>query len=158
MHILLNVKNSGSWFNKFILKQCTWKSKAGRIKPVMLSSNFLSRWKCCEDTISVILCCCSVTQLCPTLHNPMDCSTPGFPVLHHLLELCSNSCPLPVMPSNHLCRPFLLLPSIFPSIRVFSKESALYIRWPEYWSFSLGVRPCDMVTCQAVSCLASQFL
>ena len=94
MHILLNVKNSGSWFNKFILKQCTWKSKAGRIKPVMLSSNFLSRWKCCEDTIAGILCCCSVTQLCPTLHTPMDCSTPGFPVLHHLLELCSNSCPL----------------------------------------------------------------
>ena len=86
MHILLNVKNSGSWFNKFILKQCTWKSKAGRIKPVMLSSNFLSRWKCCEDTIAGILYCCSVTQLCPTLHNPMDCSTPGLLIPHRLLE------------------------------------------------------------------------
>ena len=49
----------------------------------------------------------------------------------------SNSCPL--IPSNHLilCRPLLLLPSIFPSIRVFSNESALHIRWPKYWSFSL---------------------
>ena len=48
-----------------------------------------------------------------------------------------------VMPSNHLilCRPLLLLPSIFPSIRVFSKESALYIRWPTYWSFSFSISP-----------------
>ena len=48
-----------------------------------------------------------------------------------------------VMPSNHLilCRPFLLLPSIFPSIRVFSNESALHIRWPKYWSFSFNISP-----------------
>ena len=48
-----------------------------------------------------------------------------------------------VMPSNHLilCRPLLLLPSIFPSIRVFSNESALHIRWPEYWSFSFSLSP-----------------
>ena len=49
----------------------------------------------------------------------------------------------PVMPSNHLilCRPLLLLPSIFPSIRVFSNESALHIRWPKYWSFSFNISP-----------------
>ena len=48
-----------------------------------------------------------------------------------------------VMPSNHLilCNPLLLLPSIFPSIRVFSNESALHIRWPKYWSFSLSISP-----------------
>ena len=48
-----------------------------------------------------------------------------------------------VMPSNHLilCRPLLLLPSIFPSIRVFSNESVLYIRWPKYWSFSFNINP-----------------
>ena len=48
-----------------------------------------------------------------------------------------------VMPSNHLifCRPLLLLPSIFPSIRVFSNESAFHIRWPKYWSFSFNIRP-----------------
>ena len=147
-------------------------------------------------------CCCSVTKSCPTLYDPMDCNTPGFPVLHYLVEVCSNSCPLSqwchpaisssvttfsscpqsfpgcwpsvvsdslqsqtwtaahqaslsfnisrsllklmsiesVMPSNHftLCHPLLLLPSIFPSIRVFSNELALCIRWPKYWSFSIS--------------------
>ena len=54
-----------------------------------------------------------------------------------------NSCPLRVMPSNPLilCLPLLLLPSVFPSIRVFSKESVLLNRWPKYWSFSLSIRP-----------------
>ena len=54
-----------------------------------------------------------------------------------------NPCPLMVMPSNYriLCRPLLLLPSIFPSIRVFSNESALCIRWPKYWSFSFSISP-----------------
>ena len=50
-----------------------------------------------------------------------------------------------VMPSNHLilCRPLLLLPSIFPSIRVFTNESAFHIRWPKYWSFSFNISPCN---------------
>ena len=80
--------------------------------------------------------CCSVAQLCPTLCNPTDCSMPSFPVLHQsLLKLISTDS---VMPSNHLvlCPPLLLLPSIFPSIRVFSNESVLPIRWPKYWGFS----------------------
>ena len=70
----------------------------------------------------------------------MDCSTPGFPVLHHLLELLKLVSIQSVMPSNRLvlCRPLLLLPSIFPSIRVFSNELALHIRWPKYWSFSIS--------------------
>ena len=59
--------------------------------------------------------------------------------------VCSNSCPLieSGMPSNDLilCRPLLLLPSIFSNIRVFSKESALCIRWPKYWSFSFNINP-----------------
>ena len=82
---------------------------------------------------------CSVTQSCPRLCKPMDCSTPGFPVLHHLWSLLKLTCIESVMPSNHLilCRP-LLLPSIFLSIRVFSSESALCIRWPKDWSFSIG--------------------
>ena len=80
--------------------------------------------------------CCSVASACPTLCDPMDCSRPGFPV-HHL-SVCSNSCL--VMPSSHLilCHLFLLLPSIFPSIRVFSNELALSIRWPNYWSFIIS--------------------
>ena len=69
------------------------------------------------------------------------CSLPGFPVLHYpwsLLTLMSTEL---IMPSNHLilCHPLLLLPSIFPSIRVFSNESALRIRWPKYWSFSFSL-------------------
>ena len=71
----------------------------------------------------------------------MDCSTPGLPIHHwSLLKLIPIES---VMPSNHLilCHPFLLLPSIFPSIRVFSNESVLHIRGPKYWSFSLNISP-----------------
>ena len=84
--------------------------------------------------------CCSVAQSRLTLSDPMDCSTPGFPVSLSLLKLTSIES---VMPSNHLilCRPLLLLPSIFPSIKVFSNESALHIRWPEYWSFNFSISP-----------------
>ena len=84
----------------------------------------------------------SVAQSCPTLCNPMDCSTPGLPVHHHLPELPKLMSIVSVMPSNHLilCRP-LLLPSIFPSIRVFSNESILHIRWPKYCNFSFSISP-----------------
>ena len=73
----------------------------------------------------------------------MDCSTPGFPVHQQLLELLKLTSIELVMPSNHLifCRPLLLLPSIFPSIRVFSNESVLRIRWPKCWSFSFSSSP-----------------
>ena len=75
----------------------------------------------------------------------MDCSTPGLPVHHQLpeLDMYSNISIESVVPSNHLilCHPLLLLPSIFPSIRVFSNESALHIRWPKYWSFSFYISP-----------------
>ena len=85
----------------------------------------------------------SLAQSCPTFCNPMDCSMPGFPVRHHpsrLLKLLSIES---VMPSNHLvlCRPLLLLPSIFLSLRILSNESALHIMWPEYWSFSVSSSP-----------------
>ena len=87
------------------------------------------------------ICSCSVDQSCSTLYNPMDLSMPGFLVLHiswNLLKLMSIES---VMPSNHLalCRPLLLLPSIFPSIRVFSNESALRIRSPKYLNFSFSI-------------------
>ena len=90
----------------------------------------------------VTLCCCSVTQLCLTLCSPMDCSTPGFPVLHYLLETAQTPVHQVSDASNHLilCFP-LLLPSIFPRIRVLSNESALCIRWPKYWSFSFSISP-----------------
>ena len=74
----------------------------------------------------------SVTQSCPTLCDPMNCSIPGLPVRHQLPEFSQLMSIESVMPSNYLilCCPLLLLPSIFPSIRVFSNESALGIRWP----------------------------
>ena len=73
----------------------------------------------------------------------MDCSTPGFPVLHHLPELLKFTPIESVMPSNHLilCHPLLLLSLILPSIRVFSNASVLRIRWPKYWSFKLYISP-----------------
>ena len=88
-------------------------------------------------------CCCSVAKSCLTLCNPMDCSRPGFPVLHDLPEFAQILSIEAVMPSNLLilCHLLLLLPSIFPSIRVFSNESALRIRWPKYWSFSFSTSP-----------------
>ena len=71
----------------------------------------------------------------------MDCNTPSFPAHHQLLDLTQIMSIELVMPSNHLilCRPLLLLPSIFPSIRVFFNESVLRIRWPKYWSFSFSI-------------------
>ena len=85
----------------------------------------------------------SVTQSCPTLCNPMDYSMPGLPVYHQLPEFTKLMSIESVMPSNHLilCRPLLLLPSIFPSIRVFSSESVLCIRLPKYWSFIFNIIP-----------------
>ena len=82
----------------------------------------------------------SVTQSCPTLWDPMDSSTPGLPVHHQLLSLLKLMSIESMIPSNHLilCHP-LLLPSIFPSIRVFPNESVLHIRWPKYWSFSFSI-------------------
>ena len=73
----------------------------------------------------------------------MDCSTPGFPVLHQLPELSQihvHEVGDAIQPSHPLSSPSLL-PSIFPSIRVFSNELVLLFRWPKYWSFSFSIRP-----------------
>ena len=84
-----------------------------------------------------------VTQLCPLLCDPTDCSTPGLPVHHQLPELLKLMSIESVTPSNHLmlCHPLLPPPSVFPSIRVFSRELVLCIRWPNFWSFSLNISP-----------------
>ena len=75
--------------------------------------------------------------------DPMDCSTPGFPVHHQSQSLRKLTSIESVIPSNHLilCHPLVLPPSIFPSIRVFSNESVLHIRWPKYWSFNFSISP-----------------
>ena len=83
----------------------------------------------------------SVAQLCLTLCNPMDCSMPGFPVLHSLLELAQKLMFIKARDTiqlSHSLSPFLLLASVFPSIRVFSSMLALHIRWPKYWRFSIS--------------------
>ena len=83
----------------------------------------------------------SVSQLCPTLCDPMNCSTPGFPVHHQFPELTQTHV-------HRLCDAIqpsypLSSPSIFPSISVFSNESVLRIRWPKYCSFSFNISPCN---------------
>ena len=85
----------------------------------------------------------SVTQSCPTLCDPMDCSTPGLSVHHQHPESTQTHVHWvsdAIQPSHPLSA-LLLPPSIFPSIRVFSNESLLHIRWPKYWSFSLSISP-----------------
>ena len=87
----------------------------------------------------------SVTQSCRTFCDPMDCSTPGFPASHQLLELAQthvHHVGYAIQPSHPLSSP-LLPPSIFPSIRIFSNDSVLCIRWPKYWSFSFSNSPSD---------------
>ena len=85
----------------------------------------------------------SVAQSCLTLCDPMNCSMPGLPVYHQPWSPPKPISIVSVMPYNHLilCCPLLLLPSIFPSIRVFSNESVLCIRWSKYWSFSFNIGP-----------------
>ena len=85
----------------------------------------------------------SVTQLCPTLCNPLNRSRPGLPVHHQLPEFTQTQVQRvrdAIQPS-HPGRPLLLLPPIPPSIRVFSNESTLRMRWPKYWSFSFSIVP-----------------
>ena len=85
----------------------------------------------------------SVAQSSPTLCDPMNCSTPGLPVHHQLLESIQTHVHRvgDAIQTSHPYGPLLLLPSIFPSITVFSSESALCIRWPKYWSFSFNISP-----------------
>ena len=94
---------------------------------------------------SVFICFlfCSEAEFCSTCYDPRNCRTPGFSVLHNLLELSQIHVHWvgdAIQPSL-LCHPLLLLPSIFPSISIFSNKSALRIRWPKYWSFSFSISP-----------------
>ena len=87
----------------------------------------------CDIHSSIHLVVCSVAKLRLTLCDPTDSSTPGFPVPRLLLEFAQVHVHL------NLCWPLLLLPSIFPSIKVFSNEFVVHIRWPKYWSFSFSI-------------------
>ena len=90
-----------------------------------------------QKELTNVHCCCSVTQLCPILGNPMDCSKPGISISWSLFKHMSIES---MMPSSHfiLCCLLLVLLSIFRNIRVFSNASTLHIRWPRYWNFSIS--------------------
>ena len=107
------------------------------------ASEILAGWMDCPPSSGCSSGCCSVAQSCPTLCNPMDCSTPGFPVLHNLPEFAQTPVHWvsdAIQPSHPLSSPSPP-PSVFASIRVFSSESVLPIRWPKYWSFSFSISP-----------------
>ena len=100
---------------------------------------FIAYYKIQSKVSCVIQCCFSVAKSCPTLCRPMDCSMLGSSVLHYLPEFAQIHVHwVGGAMSNHLilCCPLILLPSFFPSIRIFSKGLAVYIRWPKYWNFS----------------------
>ena len=84
-----------------------------------------------QQMFNCCCCGCSVSKLCLTHCDPMDCNTPGSSVLYFLLELKHSI----------VCCHLLLLPSIFPSIMIFTSVSILCIRWPKYWSFSFNINP-----------------
>ena len=94
-------------------------------------------------SLAISCCChCSVGKSHPTLFDSVDCSTPGFPVLHYLLEFAQTHIHWVGDAIHHLilCHPLLLLPLSFPAFRVFS-ESVLGVMWPKYWSFSFSISP-----------------
>ena len=105
------------------------------------------RWKMIENieySQGCLNCCCSVGKSHPTFWKLMDCCLPDLPVLHYLPEFTQIHVPWvndAIQPHLILCCPFLLLPSIFPSIRVLSNELALCIRWSKYWRFSFSISP-----------------
>ena len=88
----------------------------------------------------------SVAQSCPTLCDPMDCSTPGLPVCCQFPECTQTHVHWvgDVIQPLILCLPLFLPPSVFPSIRVFSNESVLCVRWPKNWSFSFSISPSNV--------------
>ena len=115
-----------------------------------MSCNFcfviVRKWGCCleeEEREADCFQFSSVAQSCLTLYDPMNRSTPGLPVHHQPQSSLRLTSIESVMPSSHLIlwRPLLLLPPIPPSIRVFSNELTLHMRWPKYWSFSLSISP-----------------
>ena len=92
-----------------------------------------------------ICCFCSVPKSCLNLCNPTDCSTPGFPVCHRLLELAQTHVPWvgdAIQPSHPLLSPSPPAFNLFSS-RVFYNELALHISWSKYWCFSFSISPCN---------------
>ena len=124
-----------------MIKKCHKKIITSSFSVLPLQEIPNSKTKMDQRFVAHFLSCCSVSKSCPTLQTHVTCQVSlSFTISWSLLKLMSIES---VMPSNHLilCQPLLLLPSILPSIRVFSSESALCIRWPKYQSFSFSIIP-----------------
>ena len=124
-------------FSLFILFPCTYTIfviVANRILQII----HCSKWKTSYFCPSVQF-CHEVAQLCVTICELMDCRTPSFPIHHKLESLLKSMSIELVMPSKHRILCHLLMPSILPSIRVFSTESVICIRWSEYWGLSFSI-------------------
>ena len=130
---LISLQSKG--LSRVFSSTITWKHQFFCAQPPLWSNSHIHTWLLEKPSVQL-------TQLCPTLCDPMDCSTAGFPLHHQLLKLAQTHVHRVGDASNHLilCHP-LLPPSIFSSIRVFSNESVLHIRWPKYWSFSFSISP-----------------
>ena len=127
------------FFFKKILKKVCWLKKKMIMTCINPKGHVLGSNKFLHPSVQFS----SATQLCLTLCDPMDWSTPGCPVHYQLPELAQTHVHQvsDVIQPSHSLSPLLLLPSIFPSIRVFSNESVLHISWPKYWSFSFIISP-----------------
>ena len=132
---------SGCWTTISTLEMHPWVLIA-YLGPVLKPTLFFWSWSFLLQVLPLRV---VFVQLSSRVNSvtPGNCITPGSPILHHLPELADTHVHLSVVPSNHLvlCHPLLLLPSFFPSIRVFSNEMALCIRWPKYWSFHFSTSP-----------------
>ena len=105
-----------------------------------MSASSLRKWFYARDWDGSVQFCRSVLSLC----DPLNRSMPGLPVYHQLPEFTQTHIHWvddAIQPSHPLSRPLLFLPSIFPSIKVFSNESVLCTRWPKYWNFSFNISP-----------------
>ena len=136
----------------FLLKDMNWQSLKNRIDSslryhliynTVVSHDSSSSFQISDSSYTYQF--SSVTQSCPTLCNPIDCRTPSLPVHHRFPDFTQTHVHWvgDVIQPSHPCHPLLLPPSIFPSIRVFSNESALHIMWPKYWSLSFNISPSD---------------
>ena len=149
-------KNEQNTWKEFFNKEI-WKTKhiektvwyvCSQVMQLRIKHRFQKKKKNIDFSYQID-CCCSVTKSCPTLCDPMNCSIPGFPVLHCLLELAQSHVHwVSDQPSNQwVSHPTIsssvvpFLSSIFPSMRFSSNELALHIRWPKYWSFSFSNSP-----------------
>ena len=123
-----------------------WEQDTVGLRPLTTKVECPSFWSfvCLHDSWSEGLSAsCFPAQSCLALCDPVDRSTSGLPALRHPWSLLTLMSIESVMPPSHLtlCHPLLLLPSVFPSIRVFTSTSALCIRWPNYRSFSFSISP-----------------